>query len=48
MEPGTQMGPLVSEEQLRLVTGYLKSGEDEGATALAPNAATAWSAGQAG
>ena len=35
MEPGTQMGPLVSEEQLRLVTGYLKSGEDEGATALA-------------
>jgi phenylacetaldehyde dehydrogenase len=35
MEPGTQMGPLVSEEQLRLVTGYLRSGEDEGATALA-------------
>ena len=35
MEPGTEMGPLVSEEQLRLVTGYLKSGEDEGATALA-------------
>src|SRR5450755_3995659 len=35
MEPGTQMGPLVSEEQLRLVTGYLKSGEEEGATALA-------------
>ena len=28
------MGPLVSEEQLRLVTGYLRSGEDEGATAL--------------
>ncbi len=35
MEPGTEMGPLVSDEQLRLVTGYLKSGEDEGATALA-------------
>ena len=35
MEPGTEMGPLVSEEQLRLVTGYLRSGEDEGATALA-------------
>ena len=35
MEPGTQMGPLVSEEQLRLVTGYLRSGEEEGATALA-------------
>jgi phenylacetaldehyde dehydrogenase len=35
MDPATQMGPLVSEEQLRLVTGYLKSGEDQGATALA-------------
>jgi phenylacetaldehyde dehydrogenase len=35
MEPGTQMGPLVSEEQLRLVTGYMESGEAEGATALA-------------
>jgi phenylacetaldehyde dehydrogenase len=35
MEPGTQMGPLVSDEQLRLVTGYLESGEAEGATALA-------------
>jgi phenylacetaldehyde dehydrogenase len=34
MEPGTQMGPLVSEEQLRLVTGFLESGEAEGATAL--------------
>jgi phenylacetaldehyde dehydrogenase len=28
------MGPLVSEEQLRLVTGYMESGEAEGATAL--------------
>jgi phenylacetaldehyde dehydrogenase len=35
IEPGTQMGPLVSEEQLRLVTGYMESGEAEGATALA-------------
>ena len=35
MEPGTQMGPLVSEEQFRLVTGFLESGEAEGATALA-------------
>src|ERR1035438_5596298 len=35
IEPDTQMGPLVSEEQLRLVTGYMESGEAEGATALA-------------
>ena len=35
MEPGTQMGPLVSEEQLRLVTGFLESGKADGATALA-------------
>jgi len=35
MEAETQMGPLVSEEQLRLVTGFLESGEAEGATALA-------------
>jgi phenylacetaldehyde dehydrogenase len=34
MEPGTQMGPMVSDEQLRLVTGYLDSGQAEGATAL--------------
>ena len=27
MEPGTQMGPLVSDEQLRRVTGYLESGQ---------------------
>ena len=26
MEPGTQMGPLVSDEQFRRVTGYLDSG----------------------
>jgi phenylacetaldehyde dehydrogenase len=35
MEPGTQMGPLVSDEQLRRVTGFLDSGKAEGATALA-------------
>jgi phenylacetaldehyde dehydrogenase len=34
MEPGTQMGPLVSDEQLRRVTGYLESGQADGATAL--------------
>ncbi len=33
MDPETQMGPLVSDEQLRRVTGYLKSGKDDGATA---------------
>ena len=35
MEPGTQMGPLVSDEQFRRVTGFLESGKAEGATALA-------------
>jgi phenylacetaldehyde dehydrogenase len=34
MEAGTQMGPLVSDEQLRRVTGYLDSGREAGATAL--------------
>jgi phenylacetaldehyde dehydrogenase len=34
MEAGTQMGPLVSEEQLQRVTGYLESGKAEGATAV--------------
>jgi phenylacetaldehyde dehydrogenase len=34
MEEGTQMGPLVSDEQLRRVTGYLESGRSDGATAL--------------
>ena len=33
MEAGTQMGPLVSEEQLQRVSGYLESGKAEGATA---------------
>src|ERR1700732_1084472 len=34
MESGTQMGPLVSEEQLQRVTGFLESGLAEGATTL--------------
>jgi phenylacetaldehyde dehydrogenase len=34
IEPGTQMGPMVSDEQLRTVTGYIESGKAEGATAL--------------
>lgn len=34
MEQGTQMGPLVSEEQLQRVTGYLESGKADGATAI--------------
>jgi phenylacetaldehyde dehydrogenase len=34
MEPGTQMGPLVSAEQLSRVTGYLESGKADGATAV--------------
>jgi phenylacetaldehyde dehydrogenase len=35
MEAGTQMGPLVSDEQLARVTGYLESGVADGATAVA-------------
>jgi len=35
LEAGTQMGPLVSEEQFERVSGYLASGKAEGATALA-------------
>jgi len=34
MNAETQMGPLVSDEQLRRVTGYLDSGQLEGATAV--------------
>ncbi len=32
-DPETQMGPLVSDEQLRRVTDYLESGKNDGATA---------------
>src|SRR6202044_1644182 len=35
MEPGTQMGPLVSDEQFQRVSGFLESGRTDGATALA-------------
>ena len=35
MEAGTQMGPLVSDEQFRRVSGFLESGKADGATALA-------------
>jgi len=35
MEPGTQMGPLVSSEQFDRVSGFLESGRSDGATALA-------------
>ncbi|MGD0702369.1 MAG: aldehyde dehydrogenase family protein [Trebonia sp.] len=34
LEPDTQMGPLVSDEQLSRVTGYLESGRADGATAV--------------
>jgi phenylacetaldehyde dehydrogenase len=34
MSADTQMGPLVSDEQLRRVTGYLDSGKEDGATAV--------------
>ncbi|HKD88447.1 MAG TPA: aldehyde dehydrogenase family protein [Streptosporangiaceae bacterium] len=35
LDPTTQMGPLVSDEQFRRVTGFLESGAADGATALA-------------
>jgi phenylacetaldehyde dehydrogenase len=35
MDPTTQMGPLVSDEQFRRVTSFLESGKADGATALA-------------
>jgi phenylacetaldehyde dehydrogenase len=34
LDPGVQMGPLVSKEQFARVTGYLESGQQEGATFL--------------
>ncbi|WP_035609083.1 aldehyde dehydrogenase family protein [Haloferula sp. BvORR071] len=34
VDPETEMGPLVSEEQLKRVTGYLESGQKEGAKAV--------------
>jgi len=35
LDPQTQMGPLVSEEQFQKVTGYIDSGLSEGAKAMA-------------
>jgi phenylacetaldehyde dehydrogenase len=35
LDPTTQMGPLVSDEQFRRVTGFLESGKSDGATTLA-------------
>ena len=35
LDPETEMGPLVSQEQLDRVTGYLDSGDEEGAKAVA-------------
>ncbi|QNI31517.1 aldehyde dehydrogenase family protein [Alloacidobacterium dinghuense] len=35
LDPNTQMGPLVSEEQFQKVTGYIESGISEGAKAAA-------------
>jgi phenylacetaldehyde dehydrogenase len=35
LDPQTQMGPLVSEEQMNRVCGYLEAGFSEGATAVA-------------
>ena len=35
MDSGTQMGPLVSDEQFQRVTGYLEAGREAGATAVA-------------
>jgi phenylacetaldehyde dehydrogenase len=34
LDPGTQMGPLISDEQFEKVLGYLKSGTDAGAEAV--------------
>jgi aldehyde dehydrogenase (NAD+) len=34
LDPATQLGPLVSEQQLERVTGYLQTGKEEGARAV--------------
>ena len=34
LDPSTEMGPLVSDEQHRRVTGYIQAGQDEGAEIL--------------
>ena len=40
MDPTTEMGPLVSDEQFNRVTGYIKSGVSQGAQVLAGGNAT--------
>lgn len=35
LDPATQIGPIVSEQQLERVTGYLRAGAEEGARTLA-------------
>jgi phenylacetaldehyde dehydrogenase len=40
MDPATEMGPLVSEEQFNRVTGYIDSGIEQGAQVLAGGKAT--------
>jgi acyl-CoA reductase-like NAD-dependent aldehyde dehydrogenase len=40
LEPGTQLGPLVSAEQHERVLGYIESGREEGAEVLAGGGAT--------
>jgi len=35
MEAGTEMGPVISRRQLERVTGYIRSGQEEGATLFA-------------
>src|SRR5260370_630335 len=35
MESGTEMGPVISRRQLERVTGYIRSGQEEGATLFA-------------
>jgi phenylacetaldehyde dehydrogenase len=37
LDPSTTMGPLVSQEQLERVTGYINSGKDDGATIIGGN-----------
>jgi acyl-CoA reductase-like NAD-dependent aldehyde dehydrogenase len=41
MDPTTEMGPLVSDEQFSRVTGYINSGVEQGAQVLAGGKAAA-------
>ncbi len=46
LDPDTQVGPLVSAEQLERVTGYIASGRDEGAKVVVGGGAGSGGAGQ--